>query len=756
MKHILLAAAAATLAVGLGPAVSPPAGAAATATSEAALRAAFTNPDATSVEIGADVRLTDCAAGALIRESSTPLTIQGHGHVIEQACLGHGLLRATGDDGGPASLVLESVTLTGAQRTAVWTDGEVTTRSATFRDNSALARGGAIFARGRIVVEDSMFLANRAGAFDGGAIFGLGDIEITRSTFADNHARLGGAVFSDGGPVEVTGSTFTRNSADTGGAVRVQGGSLELFTSTVTGNRAEMAGGGVSAHGGVFLGSATVVENSAPVGANVAITDAGPLWVNRAVVAAPAGGGENCSGAGSRSPGGQGYGYSDDNSCLLTGPTDTQDGPDPRLGDLADNGGPTQTLLPALDSPLVDAAPAADCADLTDQRGISRPQGSGCDIGAVEREAVPPAEPPRLSIADLTVREGDDGRAPASLRVRLDSATTETVSVDFATVEGTATASHDFVATRGTLVLRPGELVGDVVVEVTGDTAVEGDESFTVELSNPQHAGLADGTGVATIVDDDPGDPVNRAPVVEDVAVTAPEARTTPLGLAASDPDPGHAAALTWRITDQPEHGSVTGSAPELVYASHVGYEGADALEVQACDPAGACDTATVSLDVTPFQPPDRPPADADQLVIDRSVAKPGESVTVSGADLRPGETAFLVLHSAPVRVGAVTVDEDGEFTASVRIPDGTSVGDHRLVAYGTDSALAVPLTITERTLPETTVAVPSGSEPVATQGTTTPGPLPATGGPDRRLVVVGGLLVACGAALLLARRRRA
>ncbi len=58
----------------------------------------------------------------------------------------------------------------------------------------------------------------------------------------------------------------------------------------------------------------------------------------------------------------------------------------PKLASLANNGGATPTLLPAADSPAIDAGADDDCAE-TDQRGISRPQGAGCDIGAVERAA---------------------------------------------------------------------------------------------------------------------------------------------------------------------------------------------------------------------------------------------------------------------------------------------------------------------------------------------------------------------------------
>jgi hypothetical protein len=95
-----------------------------------------------------------------------------------------------------------------------------------------------------------------------------------------------------------------------------------------------------------------------------------------------------------------GYNFADDTTCGFTDSTDTQGaGLDPKLGALAGNGGPAPTMLPATDSPLVDAIPHAACQNdgatgiTADERGEARPSPSAgnCDIGAVE---VQQAEPP--------------------------------------------------------------------------------------------------------------------------------------------------------------------------------------------------------------------------------------------------------------------------------------------------------------------------------------------------------------------------
>jgi hypothetical protein len=85
-----------------------------------------------------------------------------------------------------------------------------------------------------------------------------------------------------------------------------------------------------------------------------------------------------------------GHNLDGDSTCNLTATGDVP-AVDPLLGPLGDYGGPTEThaLLP--DSPAIDAIPVADCTDLEghpvehDQRGVRRPRGAGCDIGAFER-----------------------------------------------------------------------------------------------------------------------------------------------------------------------------------------------------------------------------------------------------------------------------------------------------------------------------------------------------------------------------------
>ena len=115
---------------------------------------------------------------------------------------------------------------------------------------------------------------------------------------------------------------------------------------------------------------------------------------------------------------------------------------------------------------------------------------------------------PSLSIADASVSEGNAGTMALSFRVTLSVASATTVSVGYATADGSAKQPVDYTATSGTLTFAPGETAKPVAVSVVGDRAVEHDETFTVTLSNSVNAPIARGTATGTIENDDTGQPV--------------------------------------------------------------------------------------------------------------------------------------------------------------------------------------------------------------------------------------------------------
>ena len=110
---------------------------------------------------------------------------------------------------------------------------------------------------------------------------------------------------------------------------------------------------------------------------------------------------------------------------------------------------------------------------------------------------------PTLSINDVTVTEGNSGTTTATFTVTLSAASASTVTVSFATANGTATAGSDYVAQTGTLSFTAGQTTKTISITVNGDTTVEPNETFVVNLSSPSGATLADAQGQGTITNDD-------------------------------------------------------------------------------------------------------------------------------------------------------------------------------------------------------------------------------------------------------------
>jgi len=127
--------------------------------------------------------------------------------------------------------------------------------------------------------------------------------------------------------------------------------------------------------------------------------------------------------------------------------------------------------------------------------------GTATATGTIRNDDV--AAPPVVSVANASVVEGNGGSAVASFVVSLSRAATAPVTVRWATANGTATAGSDYTAGSGTVTFAAGVTSQTVAVNVTGDTAVEADETFTVTLSSPSGATLGTATATGTIRNDD-------------------------------------------------------------------------------------------------------------------------------------------------------------------------------------------------------------------------------------------------------------
>ncbi|MBF0491760.1 MAG: hypothetical protein HQM15_03170 [Deltaproteobacteria bacterium] len=139
---------------------------------------------------------------------------------------------------------------------------------------------------------------------------------------------------------------------------------------------------------------------------------------------------------------------------------------------------------------------------------------------------------PSISIDNPSVSEGNSGTTPLTFTVSLSNLSTQDVSVYYATADGTATAGSDYSAAHGTLTFAAGETSKTIQVSVNGDTTVEPDETFHVNLSSPVNASLSKSQGLGTILNDDHA-PVLANPGAKSVAENSSLAFT----LSATDAD---------------------------------------------------------------------------------------------------------------------------------------------------------------------------------------------------------------------------
>ncbi len=250
--------------------------------------------------------------------------------------------------------------------------GVLTLTNSTVSGNTALVNGGGIVNSdgSTLTLTNSTVISNTAS--DGGGIYNnVATLTATNSTVSGNTGGINGGGILNIGTLTIINSTFSRNSARSTGAIG-SSGTLDITNSTFSDNSASYFGGGISNAGLLNVTNSTFSGNSGGVGG---IFNDGTATLRNTIVANSLSGG-NCSGT------------ITDGGGNLSWPDTTCPGlnADPLLGLLANNGGPTEThaLLPG--SAAVDNAVDANCP-ATDQRGVARPQGAACDIGAFELEA---------------------------------------------------------------------------------------------------------------------------------------------------------------------------------------------------------------------------------------------------------------------------------------------------------------------------------------------------------------------------------
>jgi hypothetical protein len=110
---------------------------------------------------------------------------------------------------------------------------------------------------------------------------------------------------------------------------------------------------------------------------------------------------------------------------------------------------------------------------------------------------------PSISINNVTITEGNSGTKAATFTLTLSGPSVEAIAVRVITAPGTATASSDYNAINTVVIFQPGTVTRTVEVAIVGDTNLELNETFFVNLSEPFGTTIADGEGVGTILDDD-------------------------------------------------------------------------------------------------------------------------------------------------------------------------------------------------------------------------------------------------------------
>ena len=258
----------------------------------------------------------------------------------------------------------------------------------TFDDNRATSSesngtGGAI----HIAVEASADISqsrftNNFAHFGGGAVSNTfaSSFTITDSTFDSNSSVLGGgALYPNGGSASINNSTFFNNSADTGGAIHSNSDFVEVTNSTFVENEAVNHGAIDSRVGIVIVNNSTFYGNTASGEGNTLGDQdneaGGNLQVGNSIMYGTDP--DVCDVVfGSVEFFGNNLTWPEGSNCPVTQADPLLDMPD-------DNGGPTETMALLAGSPAIDAGDIESCAD-TDQRGVPRPQGETCDIGAFE------------------------------------------------------------------------------------------------------------------------------------------------------------------------------------------------------------------------------------------------------------------------------------------------------------------------------------------------------------------------------------
>ncbi len=259
---------------------------------------------------------------------------------------------------------------------------------------SAVDAGGGVANHGTVVIERVKITSNTA--INGGGIYANGSTSISDSIISDNTASVtedsrGGGIITGTleGIVSLDRVLLTGNEANKYGGAVFNGANIQLLNVTITNNRA-LVGSGIynDTNRTANIFNTTIVNNiSFDGGSTGGVRNYSNISFRNSIISTnfPS----NCFNGVDGVWISLGNNLDNGTSCLFTEDGDIQS-TDPLLGPLQDNGGLSMTMALLLGSPAIDTGSNIDCP-VVDQRGVERPFGSSCDIGAYEYQVGPGA-----------------------------------------------------------------------------------------------------------------------------------------------------------------------------------------------------------------------------------------------------------------------------------------------------------------------------------------------------------------------------
>ena len=472
------------------------------------------------------------------------------------------------------------------------------------------------------------------GAGDGGGILTQGNLSLSDVVVRNNRAgnNGGGIENNNNGTLTLTNITVSGNTAGfAGGGIDVYDAMLVATNATISGNTSTngssggvaIFGSGAGQTGGTAtLTNVTVSGNTANVGVGSGIKNLGTLNATRTIIAGNTGG--DLSGSG----------INGTNVNNLVGGT-------PLLAPLGNYGGTTETQIPLPGSPAIDTGGAGCSA--TDQRGVTRPQGAACDVGAVESQG--------FTAGTLT-----GNNQSAVVNTPFTSAVGFTVSdtnsepvqggqVTFTITPGMGGASAAFGTAPMGCTLSAMNTVAVCTIPAGGTVT---SPTFTANGTVGGFTIVATANGVPPTTFTETNTGIAPAAVNDAYTTAANTALTVPATGVLTNDTRGNPTAIITAST-QPAHGTLTLNATDgsFVYTPTAGYTGSDSFTYTLTNVAGMS-TGTVTITVNGVAP---------TAVADTASVTTGLSVTIPvlANDMPGNPAATLTAVSTPIH-GTATI----------------------------------------------------------------------------------------------------